>query len=74
MYMFKKIKSLFKKNIKPGLDIEIIGKVGIVRVNVGHLPPQKANIVLSNYSKLFTKDVKESMGLEYVLFVPYSLS
>jgi hypothetical protein len=58
--------------IKPGIDIEIIGTVAIIRIDAGRLPPQKAEEYAKRHAELFTAEVKNAMGIKIALFIPYS--
>lgn len=57
--------------VKPGIDIEIIGTVAIIRIDAGYMPPQKAKEFAKQYAELFTSDIKAEMGVTTAIFVPY---
>ncbi|MFA5403419.1 MAG: hypothetical protein WC358_00620 [Ignavibacteria bacterium] len=58
--------------IKPGIDIEIIGTVAIIRIDAGRLPPQKAEEYAKRNAELFTAEIKAAMGITAAIFVPYT--
>lgn len=58
--------------VKPGIDIEIVGGVAIIRIDCGHMPPAKAReFTESTVSNLFTAEVKALMNVEKIIAVPY---
>lgn len=58
--------------VKPGIDIEIIGTVAIIRIDAGRLPPAKAEEYAKRHAELFTAEVKKAMGITFALFIPYT--
>lgn len=58
--------------IKPGIDIEIIGTVAIIRIDTGYMPPQKAKDFAKQYAELFTSEIKTAMGITTAIFIPHS--
>lgn len=58
--------------VKPGIDIEVVGKVAIIRIDCGRMPPTKAqDFTEATVSKLFTAEVKALMNVEKIIAVPY---
>jgi hypothetical protein len=58
--------------IKPGIDIEIIGTVAIIRIDAGRLPPPRAEEYAKRHAELFTSEIKSAMGITTAIFIPYS--
>jgi hypothetical protein len=58
--------------MKPGIDIEIINEVAIIRVDCKTLPPHKAEEHCKRTAKMFTKRVRSMLGVRHCMFVPYS--
>lgn len=72
--MIKKIRNWLivkLKIVKPGIDIEIFGEVAIIRVETGNLPPAKASEYIKKQAELFSPEIKESMGVKHLIFIPY---
>lgn len=57
--------------MKPGIDIEIIGTIAIIRVECRTLPPAKAEEHLKRIAKLFPRKVRQYMDVSKCIFVPY---
>lgn len=57
--------------MKPGIDIEIIGTIAIIRVDCGKLPPAKAEEHLKRTAKLFPRKTRQQMDVLKCIFVPY---
>ena len=57
--------------MKPGIDIEIIGTIAIIRVDCGKLPPAKAEEHLKRTAKLFPKKIRLEMKVWKCIFIPY---
>lgn len=58
--------------VKPGIDIEIIGTVAIIRIDAGRLQPAKAEEYAKRHAELFTSEIKSAMGITTAIFIPYS--
>ena len=56
--------------MKPGIDIEIINDVAIIRVECRNLPPVKAEEYLKQTAKLFPKRIKTKLGVSHCIFIP----
>lgn len=69
---FKKwaVRKIF--GVKYGVDIELVGTVGFIRIDVGHMPTGRAKEHTLSYAKIFTEEVKSAMGVTHLMFVPYS--
>lgn len=63
--------NLDRSKLKPGIDIEIIGTLAVIRICTGKMPPAKAHEHASRFSTFFDHDVKRAMGVTHCLFVPY---
>lgn len=57
--------------MKPGIDIEIINDVAIIRVDCKTLPPHKSEEYCRQTAKLFPKRVRTKLGVSHCIFVPY---
>ena len=73
--MFKKIYNWLRRKafgLKHGLDIELIGTVAMIRVDCGYMPRSKAIEHAHEYGKIFTEEVKKSMGISHYIMIPYN--
>lgn len=57
--------------VKPGIDIEVIGSVAIIRVDCGHMPRAKAEEYARSQIELFDSEVKAAIGVSKLIIVPY---
>lgn len=61
-----------KHNIKPGIDIEIINRLAIIRIDVGKLSPSRIGDFLQKQIDLLGPDLKSDLGVDRCIFYPYT--